>query len=167
MHEWALAEAVIATAVRVAQRDGLVRIREVEVRVGELQQIERDVFEFALQHALPTDNRMLDGVAFAVSTEPAELRCRACEHEWLLGDSLAALPEEQREAVHFLPETAHVYVRCPRCGSPDFDIVRGRGVSLASVAGDPAGDPAGGAVGDAAAGDAAGGPAGAAAGQGA
>jgi hydrogenase nickel incorporation protein HypA/HybF len=79
---------------------------------------------------------MLAGVTFEVRTEPAELRCRACEQEWRLGDSLSGLPEEQREAVHFLPETAHVYVRCPRCASPDFDIVRGRGVTVAAIAGD-------------------------------
>jgi hydrogenase nickel incorporation protein HypA/HybF len=143
MHEWALAEAVIATAVRVAERDGLARIREIEVRVGELQQIERDVFDFALHHVLPPGDPMLHDVSFEVRTEPAVLRCRACEHEWPLGDSLAGLPEEQREAVHFLPETVHIYVSCPRCASPDFDIVRGRGVSLASVAGDGGRDDGG------------------------
>jgi hydrogenase nickel incorporation protein HypA/HybF len=135
MHEWALAEAVVATAVRVAERDGLSHIREIEIRIGELQQIERDVFEFALRHVLPPGDPMLSEVSFAIQTEPAELHCRACEHEWLLGDSLAGLPEEQREAVHFLPETVHVYVTCPRCESLDFDIIRGRGVSLASIGG--------------------------------
>lgn len=135
MHEWALAEAVVSTAVRIAERDGLPRIREIEVQIGELQQIERDVFEFALRHVLVPGDPLWSEVSFVIQTEPAELRCRACDHEWPLGDSLATLPEEQREAIHFLPEMVHVYVTCPHCGSPDFEVVRGRGVSLVSVGG--------------------------------
>ena len=40
------------------------------------------------------------------------------------------------EAIHLLPETIHVYGRCPSCGSPDFEVVRGRGVSIGSVRGE-------------------------------
>jgi hydrogenase nickel incorporation protein HypA/HybF len=39
----------------------------------------------------------------------------------------------EREAVHFLPEAAHAYLRCPRCGSVDFDVAAGRGVSIVSI----------------------------------
>jgi hydrogenase nickel incorporation protein HypA/HybF len=43
--------------------------------------------------------------------------------------------EETSEAVHFVPEMAHVYLKCPKCGSPDFEIAEGRGVWLASIKG--------------------------------
>jgi hydrogenase nickel incorporation protein HypA/HybF len=48
---------------------------------------------------------------------------------------LRSLDEEAREAIHFLPEAAHAYIRCPKCGSPDFEILSGRGVWLESVRG--------------------------------
>jgi Zn finger protein HypA/HybF involved in hydrogenase expression len=30
---------------------------------------------------------------------------------------------------------AHVYVKCPSCESPDFEVLEGRGVILASITG--------------------------------
>ena len=43
------------------------------------------------------------------------------------------MTEETREAIHFLPEAAHAFVRCPSCGSPDFAVSKGRGVSIKSI----------------------------------
>lgn len=135
MHEWALAEAVVVAAVKTAEREHLGEIISVTVRIGELQQIERETFEFALQEVLATQTPEVAKTAFQLETDPAELACRACQHEWLLGDSLATLTHEEQEAIHFLPETVHVYVKCPECRSPDFEVVQGRGVSVASVSG--------------------------------
>ena len=54
MHEWALAEAVISTASQIAKKEGIKEVKEVRIKVGELQQIERDILEFALSQ-LKTD----------------------------------------------------------------------------------------------------------------
>ena len=43
--------------------------------------------------------------------------------------------EDVREAIHFVPEIAHTYIKCPKCGSPDFEVVQGRGVWLESIKG--------------------------------
>jgi Zn finger protein HypA/HybF involved in hydrogenase expression len=39
------------------------------------------------------------------------------------------------EAIHFIPELSHAFVRCPECGSPDFIILAGRGITLERVEG--------------------------------
>ncbi|MDH5187030.1 MAG: hydrogenase/urease maturation nickel metallochaperone HypA, partial [candidate division WOR-3 bacterium] len=49
MHEWSLAEAVVATAIRAAEKEGLKEIIEIKIKLGELQQIEKEIFEFALK----------------------------------------------------------------------------------------------------------------------
>ena len=36
----------------------------------------------------------------------------------------------------FLPEMAHTYLKCPKCKSPDFDIIAGRGVYIKNIIGD-------------------------------
>ena len=64
--------------------------------------------------------------------EKASFRCNHCQKGWLL-EQHSELGEEEREAIHFLPEAAHVYMRCPFCGSPDFGLEKGRGVSIQSV----------------------------------
>jgi len=37
MHEWALADAVVTTALKVAENEGLKEISEIIVKIGELQ----------------------------------------------------------------------------------------------------------------------------------
>jgi hydrogenase nickel incorporation protein HypA/HybF len=43
--------------------------------------------------------------------------------------------ENVQENIHFIPEVAHVYVKCPRCESPDFEVLKGRGVWINKVMG--------------------------------
>jgi hydrogenase nickel incorporation protein HypA/HybF len=61
------------------------------------------------------------------------MRCRACGHTWVFNKK--ELDENMVEAIHFVPEIAHVYVKCSKCGSPDFEVLGGRGVWLVSVKG--------------------------------
>jgi len=130
MHEWALAEAVISTVSQIAEREGLKEVAEVSIRVGELQQIELDILEFALSQLKPLK---LKKANFHISTVNAELRCRVCGHEWIFNKD--KIDEETAEAIHFVPEIAHTYVKCPKCGSPDFEILKGRGIWLESIKG--------------------------------
>jgi hydrogenase nickel incorporation protein HypA/HybF len=130
MHEWALAEAVIAAASDTAHKEGLKKVTEVRITIGEMQQVERDIFCFALEQLRPAE---FADTKFEVEEERAELKCRACGFEWLFSGK--ELDKASTEAVHFVPEVAHAYMKCPRCDSPDFDIVKGRGVWLKTLKG--------------------------------
>jgi len=130
MHEWALAEAVISTVSQIAEKEGLKEVAEVEIKVGELQQIELDILEFALSQL---KTLKLKNVKFHIKTVKAELKCRVCGHKWIFRKE--KMNEEIAEAIHFVPEIAHTYIKCPKCGSPDFEILKGRGIWLESVRG--------------------------------
>jgi len=130
MHEWALAEAVIAAALQTAQEEGLKKVTEVRIIIGEMQQIEQDIFCFALNQLKPAEFAQ---TKFELEEEKAELKCRACGYAWPF--STKKLDRASVEAVHFVPEVAHAYVQCPRCNSPDFEIVKGRGVWLKTLKG--------------------------------
>jgi hydrogenase nickel incorporation protein HypA/HybF len=135
MHEFALADSVVKAATRAAREAGIDRVERITVRVGELQQIEIDLFEFSLTQVLPAADPALAGVRFVVESEPVVFRCRVCEREFGAADLAGETDSDQAEAVHFLPELVHAFVRCPGCGSPDFDIIAGRGVTLERVEG--------------------------------
>ncbi len=137
MHEWALARGVVRASLEVAEREGMARLLRVEVRLGALQQVQPEVFQAALEAVRPAGEPRLEGTVFALEVEPARLRCRPCGRDFALADGLAELPEAEREAVHFLPELAHGFLRCPACGSGDFAVTAGRGVRLAAVEGEP------------------------------
>lgn len=130
MHEWALAEAVVSAASETARKERLRKVTEVRVRVGELQQIEMDVFRFAFSQVKKAE---LESAGLRIEKEKARMRCRACGSTWTF--SRKGLDEGGAEAIHFVPEVAHVYIKCPRCGSPDFEVLEGRGVWLLSVKG--------------------------------
>jgi hydrogenase nickel incorporation protein HypA/HybF len=130
MHEWALAEAVISSATETAKKEGLRKITEVKITVGELQQIELDILKFALSQVTTPQ---FSNTKFEIETQKAKMKCRVCDHQWLLSEE--TLDKESAEAIHFVPEIAYVYIRCPNCKSPDFEIVQGRGVWLERIRG--------------------------------
>ena len=135
VHELALADAVVTAALQVAERENLAEITKLEVRIGELQRIDTGIFEFVLKEVIPAGESRLAPAAIVLRTEPAEFRCRPCGHGFGLEETRGPRGETESEAIHFLPELAHSFLRCPRCQSPDFDLVRGRGVSIGAIEG--------------------------------
>lgn len=131
MHEWALAEAVILAASQIAEREGLKAVGLVKIKVGELQHVDLEIFKFALSQ-LKTG--ILEKAKFTIETEKARLKCRVCGYEWIFSED--RLGGDSAEAIHFIPETIHAYIKCPKCGSPDFEVLRGRGVWLESIRGE-------------------------------
>ena len=130
MHEWALAEAVITATQQIAEKRKLKEIKEVTIKVGELQQVEQDILRFALSQLKPASFK---NTKFRIAKAKTTLKCRVCENTWLFRKN--KLDEDTAEAIHFVPEVAHAYIKCPKCGSPDFEIVEGRGVWLENIIG--------------------------------
>ncbi len=132
MHEWALAEAVLKTSVKIAKDRNIKRISKVEVVLGQLQDVDAEILSFALENL--KEGTLADSAVFEFVGEPAEFKCRNCGHVWKL-DDVGLEDAVIKEAIHFLPETVHSFVRCPNCGSPDFEVIKGRGVYIRSIEG--------------------------------
>ncbi len=127
VHEWALAEA-IAGYVREYMGEHKI-LKKLTISLGELQSIDREILDFALKEILKSMGITVGELNYEV--EEAVLRCRKCGFEWKLHKKLFS--EEVLEAIHFVPEVIHSYYKCPRCGSRDFDIVRGRGLRIKEI----------------------------------
>ncbi len=136
MHEWALADAVVTTAKKVAKEENLNEISEIVVKIGELQTISREIFDTALQEVMKDQPKLLKNVVCTLEIEPAAFKCRNCGHEWLFAEVKSNLDDDETESIHFIPETAHVFLKCPNCKSPDFEIVKGRGIWVDSIEGE-------------------------------
>ena len=130
MHEWALAEAILTTANQIADQEKLKEVTEVTIRIGELQQIEPPILRFALSQ-MKTET--FKNAKFHILQAKSTLKCRVCGTTWQF--NIKKLDKTTAEAIHFVPEVAHTYVRCPKCGSSDFEIVSGRGVWLENIKG--------------------------------
>jgi hydrogenase nickel incorporation protein HypA/HybF len=136
MHEWSLAEAVVATAIKAAEKEGLEEIVEIKIKLGELQQIEKEIFEFALKEIAKQESSLLNRTKIDIETEKAILKCRVCGKEWSFTDATKEISGNEAEFIHFLPDVAHVYIGCPQCESSDFEIIQGRGVWIDSIKGE-------------------------------
>lgn len=131
MHEWALAEGVVNTALEIAQNKNLRKVKTILLKVGEIQQIDLEVFDFALKEL--SKDTILEKAEIKYENFPAYLSCNVCGYKWSFYETFNKLNEEEKEAIHFVPETIHVYIKCPKCGSHDFEITEGRGVFIEDV----------------------------------
>ena len=136
MHEWALAESILTTAVNAAEKEKIKKIKEIIVGLGELQQVEQDIFKFALGEIIKDQGKKLKDVKIKIKTEKSNFVCNNCKNHWSFDDLKKGITEDESEAIHFIPEVALVHSRCPKCGSPDFEITKGRGVSILSIKGE-------------------------------
>jgi hydrogenase nickel incorporation protein HypA/HybF len=136
MHEWALAESILTAALEAAQKEKIKKITEIDIAIGELQQIEKDIFQFALDQLIEDNKDKLKDVKIKIKTEKSTLKCRNCQNTWDFDNMKNKLNEDESEAIHFIPEVAFVHTRCTKCGSPDFEIEKGRGVSITKIKGE-------------------------------
>lgn len=126
-----MAEAAIAAATDVAKKEKLKQVTEVTIKIGELQQVEREIFVFALKQLRPAN---FINTRFRVNRGKTKLKCQACGNIWPFQKT--KLSFEAAEAIHFVPEVAHSYIKCSQCGSHDFEIAEGRGIWLENVKGE-------------------------------
>ncbi len=136
MHEFALAESVILSAKGIAEKNEFIRIRVIELRVGELQQMSEDAFALGLKTMAQERGPVFEGARFEVKVEKASFACRVCGCRWSFANACAQMTPEEAEYVHFIPEVAHGYLSCPGCESSDYEVASGRGLWLDAVRGD-------------------------------
>lgn len=141
MHEWALASSIVLTAKKILVEKGYKRLKGVKVVVGELSQIDIEILRDALKNLFKEEFNKY--VEIGVEVEKAKLRCSTCGYEFGFQDVWEQLKqlfcpdskpgEECENPIHYVPELASSFVKCPKCGSPDLEIISGRGVWIKSL----------------------------------
>ena len=135
MHEWALVESVVKAAASVADSERLKSVDEIVVVLGELQSIDRQAVDSIFSELKQSAPEKLKNSRLVLETEKALLKCRACGHSFAAAEA-GELDVVEKEAVHFLPEAARAYLKCPCCKSPDFKLESGRGIYVREIRGE-------------------------------
>lgn len=133
MHEWSLAGGIVQTVEDECRKQSIARVQRLELSVGELAQIEVDTLREAL--AQLKKGTAMSGCRIIIRRERTMMSCRKCMHVWGFSESrkhLSPLENGGDNAVHYLPSSVNAFITCPSCGSPDFDIVSGFGLSIRS-----------------------------------
>ncbi len=129
VHEWALAESIADYIEQELSRTGKNSVSRIVIRLGVLQSIDKEILDFALKEIIKSRGYHVGEIIY--EDEEVVLKCRRCGYSWKINPS--QLNEAVREAIHFVPEAVYSYFKCPRCGSRDFEIVRGRGISIEEI----------------------------------
>ena len=110
MHEYAIAQELVAQVERIAREHGAEAVTRVIVQVGRLRAVVPDIlrwgFEVAAAHTLA------EGAALVIEEIPIVIRCRTCDAESRLDDP--------------------VFI-CPRCGGFDVEPISGDELILKSL----------------------------------
>ncbi len=112
MHETFVAHALIDQVLIVAGQNRLTLVEEIEVALGEAQQLEWDTFEVAF--ATAASGTIAAQANLRLENVPITARCRACDCFFIPGYNLYT---------------------CPSCHRSNTDIVAGNDVILKTVNG--------------------------------
>ncbi len=139
MHEWSIAYGLLASL-----KDAYgTNIKYVKIKVGRLMQIDIEVFKYALDEI----SKMLglEDLSYDIEIEDTRFRCQLCGFTWSWEDVVNEIERSVEdnellktylEAMHLVPSTVYAYTRCPRCGSPDFEIIEGMDIKIVEVKND-------------------------------
>jgi len=141
MHEWSLASSIVLTTKKILAEKGYSKLNGIDIVVGELSQIDLDILRDALRTLLGEE--FGEGVEVNIEVEKARLKCNTCGYEFgfrEVWDQLKQIfcqdiepGEECENPVHYVPELVSSFVKCPKCGSVDLEIISGRGVWIKSL----------------------------------
>lgn len=131
MHEWSLATGVLQTITDECSKLSITKVERVDLNVGEMAQIEIPLLRQALKSM--KKGTVMEESTFRISKERTSFACRNCGRKWsfsLTRKKLTPLQKGGDNAVHYIPSTIGAFESCPDCGSPDFDIISGFGLSI-------------------------------------
>ena len=133
MHEWAFAEGIIKSVKEEAEKNHFKSLSKIHVVMGELQGIDKDIVNFAIENL--KHGTIMENAEFEFEDEEMELECRDCGYKWKI-DRDGDIDDLIKESIHFVPEVAHSFLSCPKCGSKDFEITKGRGIYISRIDGE-------------------------------
>jgi len=113
MHEIAMVEDVLRIVEEVARENGMIRIGQVNVVIGEYLMVKPSLFEFAFMAA--REGTRAAGAGLTIETEQLELECPDCRHRY---------------------SPRKINYNCPRCGNPGPLITKGKEMYVKSIEGD-------------------------------
>ncbi len=146
MHEWSVTQSIVEAVTRFAEEKGLKRITRVEIEVNELSQLETDIMEEAfriLAQGTPAQDAEL-----IILKSPVHFVCKNCGYRWDLKEALRYIQEATSghsivdeegtsdPPLHYLPMLVYSFLKCPKCGSRDFELENPFSVRIKSVEGE-------------------------------
>jgi hydrogenase nickel incorporation protein HypA/HybF len=113
MHEASIAQSIIKTVLEQAEQQNAVRIKSVEIEIGELTFLNREQVEFWIK--IGFKDTIAENAIIHFKEIQAVIHCKSCGYR-------GYLQVKEDPAYHLnLPR-----FNCPNCGKTDIEIVHGK-----------------------------------------
>ncbi|MDI6724170.1 MAG: hydrogenase maturation nickel metallochaperone HypA [Methanobacterium sp.] len=117
MHELSMADAIVKTAVDVAEKNDAQKITEVTIEIGGLALLNPEQLKFMIE--VLSEDTLLEGAEINIEEIPIEIKCKSCNYEGPAGSD---------ELDHYMP-----IVKCPECEEVSIEIVKGRECNVKNI----------------------------------
>ncbi|MEN4005985.1 MAG: hydrogenase maturation nickel metallochaperone HypA [Methanobacteriaceae archaeon] len=114
MHELSIADAIVKTAIDVAEKNNAQEISEVTIEIGKLTLLNPEQLKFMI--SVLGENTLLEGAEIIVEEVPIEISCKSCDFAGSAGDDLDV-----------------PIIKCPECEEQDLKITKGRECNVKSI----------------------------------
>jgi hydrogenase nickel insertion protein HypA len=142
LHELSIAQSVVSAVLLEAEKNNASHVKEINLDVGELMQLETDVLADALNMLMTGEK--LNGAKVSVHVKSALFSCRRCGNRWDMSevkrqlervpDSLLVREPDSKEVpLHFFPYLYSSFANCPKCGSTDVATLDGDDIKLRTL----------------------------------
>ena len=118
MHELSLATSVVEYLQRLASEQGMARISEIQLEIGDIAHIDPRQLRYSL--TMVSKDTVVEGAKVHIRRRKVTLKCQkcGCVSGFKLMESLSDFD-----------------LKCPRCKSPEVEIEKGRELMLKRVKG--------------------------------
>ncbi|MGZ7047153.1 MAG: hydrogenase maturation nickel metallochaperone HypA [Methanobacterium sp.] len=117
MHELSMADAIVKTAVDVAEKNDAKEITEVTIEIGKLTLLNPEQLKFMIE--VLSENTLLEGAEIIIEEIPIEIKCKSCQF-------IGLAPSDGLD--HFVP-----IVNCPECKGQELEITKGRECNVKTI----------------------------------
>ena len=118
MHELSLATSVVEYIQKVAGENGLAKVCEYKLEVGDMTHIEPWQLRYCL--TMVSKGTAVEGARIHIRRRRVALKCRNCGRV---------------SALKLVKSLANFELRCPRCNSEEVEIDKGRELTLIRIRG--------------------------------
>lgn len=137
MHEWSLASSIVSSLDRFVRENNIKRVLRVTISLPQLAMLDKEILTEAYREL--SKGSPLEGSELIIEEEPPHFICRNCNREFTLEEAAPQLSRVLRtygeeNPLHFLPDLAPMFVKCPYCGSENI-IVKNTEIKVRRVEG--------------------------------
>lgn len=116
-----MAQQIFNIVMKVAKENGAEKILEINIEVGQLTFLNPDQLKFALK--VLSEETIAQNAKIRIEIIQPEIRCNSCKYT---GKISYNGPE-----YHTIYPV--VFLKCPKCGSTDVEIIRGRECNIKNI----------------------------------